>query len=418
MVKKSLVKSVFAVSLASVLAWGLAGCSSTQNSDGEARYTGGVAATVNGVEIAEDDVTEMIESQRQSSSLDDEDSWGNYLVMYGLTPEQIRENFINGFVSQELVKQYADECGVSIEDAAVDERINSMKSNYSSDDKWQEALSEVGLTEEEYRDDVKFSLTYEAVEAYFTPEEPSDETLLTYAQQAASSLSGAKKSSHILFSSDDEATAQSVLDQINAGTLDFATAAQEYSQDSSASDGGNVGWDKLTTFVDEYQDALDQLEVGQVSGLVTSQYGIHIIMCTDEWTAPEELTDPNQLPEEMLEQIRTRAISADADTAFNDWIEQKREEADVVINDMPADVPYNIDLAPYQTEASSDEGTDDATDSSADDAAADAADASSDDVTSTEDGAAEGDASASEGASSDAEQDASDGTTSSQPSES
>lgn len=408
MIKKSLVKSVFAVSLASVFAMSLMGCSSTSDTASDVKYTGGVAATVNGVEIAEDDVTEMIQSQRESYSLDDDDSWGNYLVTYGMTPEQIRENFIDGFVSQEIVKQYANELGVTVEDSEIEELVESMKSNYSSDEAWQEALTKVGMTEDEYREDVELSLVVEDVEAYFTPDEPSDETLLTYAQQYASSYSGAKKSSHILFNSDDEATAQSVLDQINAGTLDFATAAQEYSQDTgSATDGGNVGWDKLTTFVDEYQDALDQLEVGQVSGLVTSQYGIHIIKCTDEWTAPEELTDPNQLPEEMLEQVRSKALSADADTALDNWIEEKRAGADIVINDMPADVPYNIDLTAYQSDDSTDESAGESTDGSAEGDAtasegtdsADGADAEaiSDGTADAGTDAAEGDSSSSEG---------------------
>ena len=90
---------------------------------------------------------------------------------------------------------------------------------------------------------------------------------------------------------DDQATAQEVLDKINSGELDFADAAQQYSQDEgSKADGGNVGWDKLTSFVDEYQTALDGLEKDQVSALVTSTYGIHIIKCTDVFTAPDEVT--------------------------------------------------------------------------------------------------------------------------------
>ena len=61
---------------------------------------------------------------------------------------------------------------------------------------------------------------------------------------------GAKRSSHILFDSGDEATAREVLDKLNAGELDFAEAAKEYSKDGSASDGGDVGWDKTSSFVE------------------------------------------------------------------------------------------------------------------------------------------------------------------------
>ena len=120
-----------------------------------------------------------------------------------------------------------------------------------------------------------------------------------------SSFDNAKRSSHILFSAEDEATAQSVLDQINAGTLDFVEAVQEYSTDSAAkAKDGDVGWDKLSSFDTAYQEALDGLEKDQVSGLVTSSFGIHIIKCTDVYTAPEELTSTDQIPAEFVEQRR------------------------------------------------------------------------------------------------------------------
>ena len=107
------------------------------------------------------------------------------------------------------------------------------------------------------------------------------------------------------FASDDQAAAQEVLDKINSGELDFADAAQQYSQDEGyKADGGNVGWDKLTSFVDEYQTALDGLEKDQVSALVTSTYGIHIIKCTDVFTAPDEVTSIDQIPSEFSDSIK------------------------------------------------------------------------------------------------------------------
>lgn len=67
-----------------------------------------------------------------------------------------------------------------------------------------------------------------------------------------------------------------MLDKINAGELDFATAAESYSKDTaSAAEGGNVGWDRLSNLVTEYTTALADLNKGDVSGLVTSTYGIH-----------------------------------------------------------------------------------------------------------------------------------------------
>ena len=114
-----------------------------------------------------------------------------------------------------------------------------------------------------------------------------------------------------------------------------------------------MGWDRMTTFVTEYQDALDGLEVDQVSDLVTSQYGIHIIKCTEVFTAPAELTSLDQLPADFQETFKSMAASTKASTAYQEWLEGLKESADIVINDMPSDAPYNIDLTKYQQAAES-----------------------------------------------------------------
>lgn len=404
--KISFVKSVFAAGLAAACVWGLAGCTS-----GGSGSTGGVAATVNGTEISEDKVTAAIENIRESKSLTNESAWGEWMAQYGYTPESVRSEILESYINQEVLRQGAAEMGVSVESSEIDSYVDSMKSNYETDEKWQEALQASGLTEEDYRENIELSLLYEDVVESLAVDEASEESMLSYAKMYASYYSGAKKSSHILFESGDEATAQQVLDQIKAGTLDFATAAQEYSKDSSAADGGNVGWDRLSTFVDEYQDALDNLEVGQVSDLVTSQFGIHIIKCTEEFTAPEEVTSIDQLPTEFAEQVSEYAKQADQQQAYTDWLNERREASEVVINDMPSDVPYNVDMSKYATEDESSEDDSSATEgdgsdaAAADGAATDAEGSSADaaaadsaaDVAGSSDGAADSSSASSEG---------------------
>ncbi len=49
-----------------------------------------------------------------------------------------------------------------------------------------------------------------------------------------------------------------VLDKINSGELSFEDAVEQYSEDTGSKEKkGDVGWDKLTTFVDSYQTALE-----------------------------------------------------------------------------------------------------------------------------------------------------------------
>ena len=62
MKKTYIMKTVCAVGLTAACAWGLAGCSSDDNASSG---TGGVAGTVNGVEIAEDTITNYIQGVRE-----------------------------------------------------------------------------------------------------------------------------------------------------------------------------------------------------------------------------------------------------------------------------------------------------------------------------------------------------------------
>ena len=359
MKKLSFAKSLASVGLAAVCALGIVGCSE-QTSD-TPTYTGGVAATVNGVEIPEDKVTQAIQDIRAQMSLTEEDAWGQWLADNDYTPESVREEIVNSFVDQELVKQGGEAEGITADPTEIDQYVETMRGHYDSDSAWAEALEAVGMTEDEYRDNIALSLVSQQLQEKVGEDaaEPTDEEVLDAAKETyAQAYDGAKKSSHILFEASDEAQAQEVLDKINAGELDFATAAESYSKDTaSAAEGGNVGWDRLSNLVTEYTTALADLNKGDVSGLVTSTYGIHIIQCTDVFEAPEELTSLDQLPTEFQDSIRATLQSSNQSNAYYTWLEEQRNAADIQINDMPEGLPYYVDMANYSKTETSTDGT-------------------------------------------------------------
>ncbi len=70
--------------------------------------------------------------------------------------------------------------------------------------------------------------------------------------------------------------AKLVLDSLRAGG-DFADFAKRYSADATAPNGGDLGWSKRGDFVPEFEEALFALKEGQISDVVKTQYGYHII---------------------------------------------------------------------------------------------------------------------------------------------
>ncbi len=349
---KFLAKIISVLSLSMACALVLFGCGGTNYG-----YTGGVAATVNGTEIKEDTITKYIQDFRTSSNLTSNDSWANWMNTNSLTPTTVREQVIDYYVEQELTKQAANEQGISVDSSEVDTQVNNMKANYSDDAAWKKALEDAGTTEDQYRESVETGLLKKALKEKVITEDQKtvdDATLLSALNSYSSTFNGAKRSSHILFSSSDESKAKEVLEKINSGELDFAEAAKQYSTDtSSASNGGDVGWDAISNFVSQYTSALKELSKGQVSGLVTSDYGIHIIKCTDVFNISGEATSLDQYPTEIVSYMRNLQQSQKESSAYSTWYSDYKSKQDIVTNEIPSNASYNIDMTQYQTSDSS-----------------------------------------------------------------
>lgn len=353
-----------AAMLLSVSAMACSGVLNQVQSQEDYKLTGGVAATVNGVNIKEDTVTEQIMSLRQSSYESDED-WATYLSQQGLTPESYRENVVDSIARQYLLTQAEKEYDITVSQDDLDEAWDEAVENYGGDeDTFVDMITQFGFTKETYQENTKSSLAQEKLrEKVASVEDPTDDQIVSYINENLDTYNDARRSSHILFKVADDATdeesaeveakAQEVLDKLNAGEVEFADAAKEYSEDSSADDGGDVGWDKLTTFVTEYQDALSALSTGQMSGLVKTTYGYHIILCTDQFNV-ESVSSADEIPEAIRDAISSKIKTEEESAKYSTWLNDYIDKADIKINEMPEDAPYNVDMS----KAKADEDTD------------------------------------------------------------
>ena len=95
-----------------------------------------------------------------------------------------------------------------------------------------------------------------------------------------------------------EKKAHDVLAQIKSGA-NFADLAKKNSEDSSAQNGGEIGWIVRGQTVKEFEDAAFSMKPGQVSDLIKTIYGFHIVNVEDKQIAHL------QSPEEVKDQVRT-----------------------------------------------------------------------------------------------------------------
>lgn len=113
-----------------------------------------------------------------------------------------------------------------------------------------------------------------------------------------------------------KAKAEEVLERITAGEEDFATVAEEVSDDpGSKEDGGDLGWHPRGDFVTEFDEVAFSLEPGQVyTQVVKSQFGYHIIKL--------EEYDPQRELEEYTLQMRKSQV-------LQDWLTGQQDTAKI-----------------------------------------------------------------------------------------
>lgn len=359
--KIALVVIGVAAMLLSVTAMACSGVLNEVQNKEEYKLTGGVAATVNGVNIKEDTVTEQIMSLRSSSYKTDAE-WATYLSQQGLTPATYRDSVIQSIARQYLLMEAEKEYNITVSQEDLDKAWSDSVAGYGGDEKaFVDMITQVGFTKETYLENIKSSLAQQKLrEKVASVKDPSDEQIVEYLNENLATYDDARRSSHILFKVAEDASeqdwnkakdeAQKVLDKLNAGEIEFADAAKEYSDDTSAKNGGDVGWDKLTTFVTEYQDALSALSKGQTSGLVKTTYGYHIIMCTDQFDV-DSVGGIDEVPEGLRDAVVDRIKAAEEGEKYSKWLTEYTEKADIKINEMPSDVPYNVDIEKALAEA-------------------------------------------------------------------
>lgn len=119
---------------------------------------------------------------------------------------------------------------------------------------------------------------------------------------------------------DARAALRQLRTRIEAGE-DFARVAREHSEDSaSASQGGDLGWVEPKTLVPEFETAMNQLQPGQLSDIVRTPFGVHLIQVLDR---RQQSGGDERARNEARRQIHARK----AEDRYQQWLRQLRDEA-------------------------------------------------------------------------------------------
>lgn len=140
---------------------------------------------------------------------------------------------------------------------------------------------------------------------------------------------------HILLRTDAQLTQAAAIarlaefkKRIQDGKASFQELARQYSQDGSATQGGDLGWANPGMFVPEFEEPMTRLAEGQISDPVVSRFGVHLIQMIER-----RRVDLN--PREVRELVRNQLRATRAEEAYATWVRDVRARSFVELREPP-----------------------------------------------------------------------------------
>ncbi|MHC4089363.1 MAG: peptidylprolyl isomerase [Planctomycetota bacterium] len=250
----------------------------------------------------------------------------------------VRSQVLDVLIGQELLWQEARTQNLVLNPEAVEQALAQAKRRFKSEQEFRLQIQQDGFTEATYAEDLKRQLSVRRlVQEAIAPEVtvPDQDIDAFYAANADKMQRPAQVHvRHILITLEpgaDEAAQQAaqatidgILAEARAGA-DFAALARTHSQGPSAQNGGDLGFVARRQLVKPFADAAFALEPGEISEVVRTRFGYHIIRL--ETRRDSELA-PKQ---EVAGQIRQHLYSAKVQQKVQQLVQQLRDKAQVEI---------------------------------------------------------------------------------------
>ncbi len=273
----------------------------------EKKIPDGAVATVNGVTITQDDFDKEMARVRSQFARS-----GRSLRESQLP--DIKDRVLETLINRELLYQESQNKGVKVEDAEVNQQVNILKKRFPKEDEFKAALLEMKISEAELKSQIRKGM---AIQQFVDKDLVQD---VKVSQKEVKDFyknnpdmfkqSEQVKASHILIKVDTKAD-KSAKDQANKKIKeiqkkledggDFAALAKEYSEGPSNVDGGDLGYFERGRMVKPFEDAAFKLKPGEVSGMVETPFGYHLIKVVDK--KPESVVSYENAKERIAQYL-------------------------------------------------------------------------------------------------------------------
>jgi len=313
-------------------------------------------ARVNGVEIAQADFDQQFNLIKKRYS-----SMGMPLNDEKL--KEFKENILNGLIEQELLLQDSQAQGIKVASKEIQTELDNFKKQFKDQSDFTKKISEMNYTEDKVKDQIKRTKTIRKLidEKVMPTITISDETLKSYYDSHPNEFKVPERAqaSHILVKVDAKATdaekadARKKIDEIKSkldNGEDFAKLASENSGCPSSKKGGDLGLFPRGQMVKPFEDAAFSLKPGEVSDIVETRFGYHIIKLAEKEDAKtlayndvKENLENKLIQEKLKEKMPKYIDSLKAKAKIE--IKEDKEEKKVKAETPTKEVKKDKDLA-------------------------------------------------------------------------
>ena len=289
----------------------------------------GKVAVVNGVVITQAHYDKELKVHiervsRQGRQMSDEDL------------AELKKDVLEGLIEREILYQKSQQAGINVPDQKVDDQMAGIKKRFPNEEEFNKALASMGLTEEEVRAQIRRGLAIRGLIDQNVTDKiviTDEETKAFYTKNPQFFKQPAQvKASHILIkvepTADDIAKAaarkkiEDVRQKLTAGG-DFTELAKEYSEGPSGPRGGDLGYFRRGQMVKPFEDAAFSMQVNQVSSLVETRFGYHLIKIYDK--KPEQTLAYDEVKDRIAQRLKQEKVQAGA----KGYVENLKKDAKI-----------------------------------------------------------------------------------------
>jgi peptidyl-prolyl cis-trans isomerase C len=202
----------------------------------------------------------------------------------------VENSVLENLITNELLYQESERNGIKVGKQAVDEQLNRIKKRFPSEDAFKRTIGKMNLFEADIITQIEKGLSIQQlVKQEFSQKiNVSDKDTKAYYEGNPDMFKQPEeiRASHILIKVDPQsdasqkATSYKKMEEIQVKIQkggDFAALAKEFSQGPSNVKGGDLGFFKRGQMVKPFDEAAFALAPGEVSGIVETRFGYHLI---------------------------------------------------------------------------------------------------------------------------------------------